>query len=223
MMKKYALIVAAGAGTRMQSEVPKQFLPLNGRPLFYYSVQTFLESFADIEIVLIFPKKYQYNESEMLQYFDDRSRIKIVRGGDTRFESVKNGLAEVGEGIVFIHDAVRPFINKELLTDLLRVASDKGNAIPFTEVVDSLRFVDKEQNCSIDRSMYKAIQTPQVFNAQLIQSAFEQAYDPLFTDDASVLEKQGEKINLVAGLRENIKITQAIDLKIAEIILKDWV
>nr|MBP6316306.1 2-C-methyl-D-erythritol 4-phosphate cytidylyltransferase [Chitinophagaceae bacterium] len=90
-------------------------------------------------------------------------------------------------------------------------------------VVDSLRFVDKEQNCSIDRSMYKAIQTPQVFNAQLIQSAFEQAYDPLFTDDASVLEKQGEKINLVAGLRENIKITQAIDLKIAEIILKDWV
>ncbi len=215
--------MAAGAGTRMQSEVPKQFLPLNGRPLFYYSVQTFLESFADIEIVLIFPKKYQYNESEMLQYFDDRSRIKIVRGGDTRFESVKNGLAEVGEGIVFIHDAVRPFINKELLTDLLRVASDKGNAIPFTEVVDSLRFVDKEQNCSIDRSMYKAIQTPQVFNAQLIQSAFEQAYDPLFTDDASVLEKQGEKINLVAGLRENIKITQAIDLKIADIILKDWV
>jgi 2-C-methyl-D-erythritol 4-phosphate cytidylyltransferase len=223
MMKKYALIVAAGAGTRMQSEVPKQFLPLNGRPLFYYSVQTFLESFADIEIVLIFPKKYHYNESEMLQYFDDRSRIKIIRGGDTRFESVKNGLAEVGEGIVFIHDAVRPFINKELLTDLLRVASDKGNAIPFTEVVDSLRFVDKEQNCSIDRSMYKAIQTPQVFNAQLIQSAFEQAYDPLFTDDASVLEKQGEKINLVAGLHENIKITQAIDLKIAEIIMKDWV
>lgn len=215
--------MAAGAGTRMQSEVPKQFLPLNGRPLFYYSVQTFLESFADIEIVLIFPKKYHYNESEILQYFDDRSRIKIVQGGDTRFESVKNGLAEVGEGIVFIHDAVRPFINKELLTDLLRVASEKGNAIPFTEVVDSLRFVDKEQNCSIDRSLYKAIQTPQVFNAQLIQSAFEQAYDPLFTDDASVLEKQGEKINLVAGLRENIKITQAIDLKMAEIIMKDWV
>ncbi len=222
MMKKYALIVAAGAGTRMQSDVPKQFLPLNGKPLYYYSVHTFLQSFPDVEILLILPKSHPFKEEEILQYFVDCSRIRIIAGGETRFESVKNGLAQVGEGIVFIHDAVRPFINKRLLTDLLSVASDKGNAIPFTEVIDSLRYVDKEQNFSIDRSLYKAIQTPQVFNSQLIKSAFEQAYDPLFTDDASVLEKLGKKINLVAGLRENIKITQAIDLKLAEMIIKDW-
>ena len=221
-MNTYALVVAAGSGTRMQSEVPKQFLPLNGMPLYYYSVNTFLQTYPDIEVVLILPKDYTFTEPEMLQYFDDPSRIKIIRGGDTRFESVKNGLSQIGEGIVFIHDAVRPFINEALLNNLLIEASNKGNAIPYTEVVDSLRFADREQNYSIDRSLYKAIQTPQVFKTQLIKLAFNQGYDPLFTDDASVLERLGEKIYLVKGLRDNIKITQAIDLKLAEIIMKSW-
>ncbi len=221
-MNTYALVVAAGSGTRMQSEVPKQFLPLNGKPLYYYSVNTFLQTYPDIEVVLILPKDYTFTEPEMLQYFDDPSRIKIIRGGDTRFESVKNGLSQIGEGIVFIHDAVRPFINEALLNNLLIEASNKGNAIPYTEVVDSLRFADREQNYSIDRSLYKAIQTPQVFKTQLIKLAFNQGYDPLFTDDASVLERLGEKIYLVKGLRDNIKITQAIDLKLAEIIMKSW-
>ena len=221
-MNTYALVVAAGSGTRMQSEVPKQFLPLNGKPLYYYSVNTFLQTYADIEVVLILPKDYTFTEPEMLQYFDDPSRIKIIRGGDTRFESVKNGLSQIGEGIVFIHDAVRPFINEALLNNLLIEASNKGNAIPYTEVVDSLRFADREQNYSIDRSLYKAIQTPQVFKTQLIKLAFNQGYDPLFTDDAAVLERLGEKIYLVKGLRDNIKITQAIDLKLAEIIMKSW-
>lgn len=222
MMKKYALIVAAGSGSRMQSEIPKQFLLLNGKPIYYYSVHAFLESYADIEIILILPQNYSYKEEEIVQYFEQKKTIKIIRGGATRFESVKNGLAQVAEGIVFIHDAVRPFIDKVFLDTLLQEAIVHGNAIPYTDVVESLRFADAQHNHALDRQYYKAIQTPQVFQTEIIKKAFNQNYQEIFTDDASVIESIGEKINLVKGLTENIKITKPIDLDFAELLLKNW-
>ncbi len=214
--------MAAGAGSRMQSEIPKQFLLLNEKPIYFYSTHAFLESYSDIEIILILPQNYSYKEEEIVQYFEQKNQIKIIRGGATRFESVKNGLAHVEDGIVFIHDAVRPFINKIFLDTLLEEAKAHGNAVPYTDVVESLRFANAQQNHALDRQYYKAIQTPQVFQTEIIKKAFNQNYQEIFTDDASVIESIGEKINLVKGLTENIKITKPIDLELAELILNNW-
>ncbi len=216
-MKMYAIIVAAGSGTRMQTELPKQFLPLAGKPLYYYATQVFLQIFSDIEVILVVSRTCPFRHEELTDCFEGRRQVRVVTGGATRFESVKNGLAAIGdEGLVFIHDAVRPFISKNFLMQLQEEAMLYGNAIPCIEVQDSLRKVQGAENVTVRRDEYRAIQTPQVFDAKHIKQAYEQPFGEAFTDDASVLEAAGYKINLVGGLRENIKITTPADLKYAE-------
>ncbi len=221
-MKKYAVIVAAGSGKRMQSNIPKQFMPLRDKPVFFYSVNAFLNSYDDIEIILVMPAHHQYTHEELLQYFEKKSQVKIISGGDTRYASVKNSLKEITEeGIVFIHDAVRPFINKPFLDELLSIATEKGNAVPYTDVSDSLRLVLEDTSTSINRDQVKAIQTPQVFQAAIIKRAYRLPFKETFTDDASVAESAGEKIYLVKGLAENIKITKPLDFKYAELMIDE--
>lgn len=221
-MKMYAIVVAAGAGTRMQSATPKQFLLLQNKPVYAYSVNKFLQACPDIEVILVLPPACYLPEEELLAHIEKPAQVKMVIGGHTRFESVKNGLAAIDDqGIVFIHDSVRPFITPEFIHQLRNAAEQNGNAVPCTEITDSLRIVTGIKNRGIPREQFKAIQTPQVFQCAQIKKAYLQEFNESFTDDASVLEAAGHPIHLTKGLAENIKITTPVDWQYAELILKD--
>lgn len=218
---KYAIIVAGGSGTRMLSQIPKQFLDLNGKPVICYSIESFLSVFPDIQIIVVLPKDYIEHGKSVLANIQSTQPILYVEGGQSRFHSVKNGLMSVqNRGIVFIHDAVRPCISIDLLQRLYLKAELNGNAIPCIDLKDSLRKVDFTKNRAVDRSKYKIIQTPQVFNVELIKQAFEQEYHEQFTDEATVLEGLGLEINLIEGDEANIKITKPIDLTLMSFLLK---
>jgi len=218
---KYAIIVAGGSGTRMQSQIPKQFLDLNGKPVICYSIESFLSVFPEIQIIVVLPKDYIEHGKSVLANIHSAQSIQYVEGGQSRFHSVKNGLMSIpNQGIVFIHDAVRPFISKEMLLRLYSKASSDGNSIPCIDLKDSLRKVELTKNRAVDRSKYKIIQTPQVFDIELIKRAFEQEYHEQFTDEATVLEGLGQEINLVEGDEANIKITKPIDLTLMSFLLK---
>jgi len=213
-MKKYAIIVAAGSGARMKSDVPKQFMLLKGKPLFSYAVNQFLESDTELKVLLVLPFQECNDIDNLLNFVKDRSRVECVRGGTCRFDSVKNGLAKVpNESVVFIHDAVRPFVSKVLIDLLYETVLEKSNAIPCVDLTESIRYVEDEKNYSVDRRNYKLIQTPQAFRSEFIKQAYWQASHNLYTDDASVYEDCGNLICLVEGLKENIKITYPQDLE----------
>ncbi len=224
-MHNYAIIVAGGKGERMGSEIPKQFLELVGKPILMHTIEKFKQTFLSIEIILALPEnQIGFWEELCCKYGFTNIPYQIVKGGDTRFQSVKNALALIKEkGIVAIHDGVRPLVSEETIKSCFKIAEEKGNAIPVVDVVDSLRFVSKENktNKAVPRSCYKSVQTPQCFDATLILKAYQQEYNNSFTDDASVVEALGTKIYLVEGNRENIKITSEIDLKAATVLLKD--
>ena len=222
-MHKYAIIVAGGKGERMGSELPKQFLEVQGKPILIHTIEKFKTTFQDIEIILALPENQIdfWEELCVLHHFPFSPK-RVVKGGKTRFESVKNALELVTEvGLVAIHDGVRPLVSSETIKKCFLHAKDKGNAIPVVDVVDSLRHVSKQEgtNKSVTRSCYKAVQTPQCFNSEIILKAYQQDFSPAFTDDASVVEKLGEAINLVEGNTENIKITTQQDLLLAEVLL----
>lgn len=222
-MHKYAIIVAGGKGERMGENTPKQFLELNGKPILMHTIEKFKSTFQDIEIILALPENQIdfWEELCVLHHFPFSPK-RVVKGGKTRFHSVKNALTLVrGKGIVAIHDGVRPLVSSETLFSCFTVAEEKGNAIPVVEVIDSLRHVSKQEgtNNSVTRSCYKAVQTPQCFKSEVILKAYEQEFNPAFTDDASVVEKLGEPINLVGGNIENIKITTQQDLILAKALL----
>ncbi len=223
-MHKYAIIVAGGKGERMGASTPKQFLELAGKPILMHTLEKFRSTFPEIEIILALPEnQIEFWEGLFHTYKLPKVRHQVVKGGTTRFHSVQNALKLVKEdSIVAIHDGVRPLVNSETIERCFAEAELKGNAIPVVEVVDSLRHFSKENktNKAVSRSCYKVVQTPQCFGSKLILKAYEQGFDKLFTDDATVVEKLGETINLVAGNRENIKITTAEDLVIAEALIK---
>lgn len=220
-MKIYAIIVAAGKGTRMNSELPKQFMILSGKPLYTYCMQHFIDAFSEIEIIFVIPPNSNILHKEVQSFFDKKIHLNIVHGGDTRFQSVKNGLNFIKEnGVVFIHDAARPFIDKEFLHYLLEETILYQNAIPYTDLNDSIRLINEQENIAVDRTKYKVIQTPQVFKTEIILDAYKQVEKNIFTDDASVVEADGEEIHLAKGLTQNIKITTPIDFQLAELILK---
>jgi 2-C-methyl-D-erythritol 4-phosphate cytidylyltransferase len=221
-MEKFAVIVAGGSGIRMGSSTPKQFLLLNGKPVLWHTINTFLDAYEDLRVVLVLPHQYLDTGAAMVAMTSDPSRIAITTGGETRFHSVKNGLALVPDNaIVFVHDAVRCLISTSLIQRCYLQAVDKGNAVPAITAVDSMRIIKAEVNEPIDRTRLRIIQTPQTFHAKIIKAAFEQQYQVSFTDEASVLERMGEKIYLAEGEESNIKITRPIDLIIAEKILED--
>lgn len=215
------LLVAGGKGLRMGSAIPKQFLPLNDKPVLYYAAKTFIDTFPDIKIILVLPEEHISYGNILLQAFSHRIDLTIVTGGLTRFHSVQNGLKETDdESIVFIHDAVRPFISKDMLMRCYEQAIEKGSAIPAITVTDSIRQWNGTEFIAINRDHLRSIQTPQTFKASIIKKAFEQEYNETFTDEATVLEYTGAKAHLTEGLKTNIKITSPEDLLIAEALLQ---
>lgn len=220
-MKKYVIIVAGGTGTRMGCNIPKQFMLLKNRPVLYYTLKIFLEAFNDLQIILVLPIDFTDMGQEIIDAYFDKDRIKIAAGGETRFQSVKNGLALVNEeSIIFVHDGVRCLVSKELIQRCYKQAVETGTAIPAVISKDSVRMLRKEGNEAFDRNKVMLIQTPQTFHSKILIPAFQIDYKDKFTDEASVVEAYGLKVSLVEGEDNNIKITRPIDLLIAEKILE---
>lgn len=219
-MKKIALIVAAGNGSRMKSEIPKQFLILNNKPLLYYSIKAFLDADENIEIILVLPAEHIAKGQEIIDGYFDSSRFRITAGGRTRFHSVQKGLSIIkDEAIIFVHDGVRCIVTAELIRRCYEAALEFGTAIPSVECRDSVRMITKNGNKVVDRNKIKLIQTPQTFHSKILLPAFEIDYKEQFTDEAAVVEAFGLKINLIEGEINNIKITTSEDLELASLLL----
>lgn len=216
-MDKVAIIVAGGSGKRMQTDLPKQFLLVNGRPVLYYTLQTFLRAYDDMKIVLVVGEDYISMAEEIIDAYFDRERIQIVMGGATRFESVKNGISYIADdAVVFVHDAVRCMVSEELIHRCYNAALQSGTAIPVVKCSDSVRLQGDDGSEMLDREKILLVQTPQVFHSKILIPAFNIDYKDKFTDEASVVEAFGIKISLVEGEKNNIKITYPIDFAIAE-------
>ncbi|MFT4060730.1 MAG: 2-C-methyl-D-erythritol 4-phosphate cytidylyltransferase [Edaphocola sp.] len=216
-----AIIVAGGKGLRMGNAVPKQFLPLAGKPILYYGVQKFMEVFPSIKIILVLPQAHISHANTLLQALAQHPHITIVHGGETRFHSVQNGLAQVADDdIVFIHDGVRPFISEDLLLRCYRDTLAHGDAIPAIKVTDSTRRWNGTYFEPIDRELLRSVQTPQTFLAANIKKAYSLPYSESFTDEASVWEAYGFTVHLTEGDKDNIKITTPEDMAMAEVLLQ---
>lgn len=219
-MKKTALIVAGGKGERMHTEIPKQFLLLNNKPVLYYSIKAFLDAFDDMNIILVLPEEHTGKGQEIIDGYFDTSKISITTGGATRFHSVKNGLALIEEEtIIFVHDGVRALVSPGLIKICYEAALEKGNAIPAIPCADSIRQLTTQGNKTLDRHKLKLIQTPQTFHSKILLPAYNIDYKDRFTDEATVVEAFGIKINLVEGSPDNIKITTPSDIKVAAALL----
>ena len=219
-MEKFALIMAGGIGSRMGSDVPKQFIAINGKPVILHSINKFLEFHTDIKIIIVLPEDQYKKWNECCKKYKFDVPHTLAPGGSERFFSVRNGLDRIDrEGIVFIHDAVRPMVSCETIARCHQCAIEKGNAVPVWPVSESLRKKTAKGSKAVDRSDYFIVQTPQTFIVSLIKKIYEQEYRPEFTDDASVFESSGKLITMVRGNRENIKITYPEDMKIARLFL----
>jgi 2-C-methyl-D-erythritol 4-phosphate cytidylyltransferase len=221
-MKKFAVIVAGGSGLRMGQAIPKQFILLKGKPVLYYTLKTFSESFPDMQIILVLPEEHLDKGKEIIDaWFSDRE-IRITTGGDTRFQSVKNGLQLVdGDSIVFVHDGVRCLLSKGLIQRCYDKARETGSAIPVIASKDSVRLITEEGNEAVERERVMMVQTPQAFHSKILLPAFQIDYKEKFTDEATVVEAYGINVMLVEGEENNIKITRPLDLLIAEEILNE--
>ena len=219
-MQNYVIIVAGGKGLRMGSDVPKQFLPVGGKPVLMHTLETFHSADDELRIILVLPAEQQSYWQELCDEHQFSVPHQIATGGETRFHSVGNGLAlipDAEESVVGVHDGVRPFVSKEVVLRCYEVAREQGAAIPVVPVVETLRQVLPEgDSLTVDRNLYRLVQTPQVFRVGILKEAYRQPYQPSFTDDASVVEALGHRITLVDGNRENVKITTPSDLIFAE-------
>lgn len=224
-MKKYAVIVAGGSGTRLGSKLPKQFLDLNGYPLLWWSLKAFHNEDTSTEIILVLPEKFidEWKKIVKLLANEDNIPHKIISGGNSRTESVKRGLSLIDQpdSIVAVHDAARPIITAEMISAGWEAAMTDGAAIPVVPVTDSLRRVVSEGSMAVDRSEYVAVQTPQVFKSDILIKAYRDNPEEVFSDDASAVEKTGVKISLYPGRHENIKVTNPGDMEIASYFLKE--
>ena len=219
-MKKTAIIVAGGTGQRMGTALPKQFLAIEGKSILLHTIGQFVTAFADINFIIVLPTDYIQEGQEIITASGLNQPFQFVAGGDTRFQSVKNGLTQADtDAIVFVHDAVRCLLTPDLIQRCYQQAREKGSAIPAVSSTDTIRITDGTKHHVVDRANVMMIQTPQTFNAALLKKAFEQAYQPSFTDEANVLEASGREVYLIEGEYENIKITRPLDLAIAEYIL----
>lgn len=221
----YAIIVAGGKGLRMGGEIPKQFIPVAGKPILMHTLEKFqrfgesLTGTGGLEIILVLPKEQQEYWAELCTKYSFKVSHTVVNGGETRFHSVQNGLKAIPdntEGVVGIHDGVRPFVSLDVIKRCYQEARMKKAVIPVMPVTDTLRDVTQGKN--VYRENYKIVQTPQTFDIQLLKAANQQPYSEAFTDDASVVEAIGQEVTMVEGNRENIKITTPFDLKIADVI-----
>ena len=218
----YVIIVAGGKGLRMGSDIPKQFLPIGGKPVLMRTLERFREYSADLQIILVLPEAQQAYWQELCEKYDFKVKYQLANGGQTRFHSVQNGLALVpddAEGVVGVHDGVRPFPSIEVIKNCYETARTAKAVIPVIPVVETLRHLEGDSSVTVPRGDYRLVQTPQTFDIQLLKAANRQPYNDGFTDDASVVESYGHAITLVEGNRENIKITTPYDLKIAEVLI----
>lgn len=218
-MNTYIVIVAGGSGSRMGSDIPKQFLLLSGKPILMRTIEKFHQFDSNIKVILVLPSTQHEYWAKLCIDYSFTIPHSIVSGGETRFHSVLNGLNtinDISHCIVGIHDGVRPLVSTKTIETCYQVATALGNAVPAVDMIDSMREIDQKTSKHVNREKFKAIQTPQVFNFGLLRRAYTLRFNPAFTDDASVLEAAGVSINLVEGNRENIKITTPTDLLIAE-------
>lgn len=219
-MKNAVIIVAGGTGMRMGTSIPKQFLKIKGKPVILHTIEKFVSFDPDIEIVLVINPVHRPIWDHIVADFNVHLDYKIAAGGETRFHSVKNGLALIrNESLVGIHDAVRPLIKTGLISEIYKMAGIMGNAVPSVQVMESVRQITESGSKVVDRSVLQLVQTPQVFLYSILKKAYDTLYLPEFTDDASVVEKSGVKINLVDGDHYNIKITTPEDIEIVNALL----
>ncbi|AUI48002.1 2-C-methyl-D-erythritol 4-phosphate cytidylyltransferase [Bacteroides hominis] len=220
-MYRTALIVAGGKGLRMGSELPKQFLPIGGKPVLMHTLEAFHRFDKRMQLILVLPREQQGFWRELCEMHRFNIRHEIADGGETRFHSVKNGLALINGigGMVGVHDGVRPFVSQEVIARCFREAAVRKAVIPVIDLVETVRHLTGSGSETVNRNDYKLVQTPQVFDVDLLRRAYEQEFTPFFTDDASVVEAMGVPVHLVEGNRENIKITTPFDLKVASALL----
>lgn len=221
-MKKYALIVAGGSGTRMGSPIAKQYLPIGTKPVLMHTLQKFHEFDADMDLILVIPGSDTDYWKSLCKEYDFHIPHQLVAGGQTRFQSVKNGLNAIQslDGLVAIHDGVRPFVHLEVIHQSFQTAAMTGSAIAVVELKDSIRKVEENGSSTFqNRSTYRLVQTPQTFQLAKIKQAFETEESPAFTDDATVYEHQGWQVSLIPGNLENIKLTTQDDLRFATFLL----
>ena len=220
MAQLNVIIVAGGKGLRMGGELPKQFIEIGGKPILMHTIDAFFRFDSWIRIILVLPESHREYWQELCQKYNYDVPHVVTIGGETRFHSVKNGLALVDDGLVAVHDGARPFASEELIGRCFLAARDNAAAIPVVDATDSLRQIQEDGKSKIiDRSKIKQVQTPQVFSVVLLKKAYEQEFSNIFTDDASVVETLGQEIKLEQGEITNIKVTTPIDLKIGELIL----
>ena len=219
-MDRYAILVAGGKGLRMGSDIPKQFLPLRGRPVLMHTIDVFRRTYPDIHIILVLPREQQDYWRQLCGQHDYDVELCVADGGETRFHSVSNGLFLIPDdarGVVGVHDGVRPFVSPETIRRCFEAAEEFGAVVPVVPVVETVRqLLADGSSMTVDRNAYRLVQTPQTFDIQLLKKAYGQPFDPFFTDDASVVEAMGHPIKLVEGNNENIKLTSPADLKLAE-------
>jgi len=217
---EYALIVAGGKGTRIKSKIPKQFLPLAGKPVLMHTLEAFYRYSENIKVVLVLPEDDMQIWADLCRQHRFNQHITICAGGETRFQSVKSGLAAIqGPGLVAIHDGVRPLVSEDIIGASYRLAAVHQSAVAAVRLKESIRMTDQDNTKAVDRSRFRLIQTPQTFAIDLLKKAYGQKEDSTFTDDASLVEKLGHTISLFEGSYENIKITTAEDLVVAEALL----
>lgn len=218
----YAIIVAGGKGLRMGTDIPKQFLPINGLPVLMHTIKRFREYDNSLNIILVLPKEQHEYWHELCKNYHFTAAYAVADGGETRFHSVKNGLAVIpddAEGIVGVHDGVRPFPSVEVIRNCFETARTAKAVVPVVSIVETLIHFDGQGGSeTVPRDDYRLVQTPQTFDIQLLKRAYKQDYQDSFTDDASVVDNIGHAITLIEGNRENIKITTPSDLRIARVL-----
>lgn len=220
----YIVIVAGGKGMRMGADIPKQFIPIGGKPVLMHTLERFFACDGELKIILVLPHEQQAYWRQLCRDCAFNIPHTIVDGGETRFESSRKGLQAIpldAAGLVGIHDGVRPFVSEVVIKRCFEAADESKAAIPVLPVTDTLRHVDRHGvGRNVLRSDYRIVQTPQVFDIGLLRKAFEQPYQDSFTDEASVVESLGYTVEMVEGNRENIKLTTPFDLTLAEAMLK---
>ena len=221
-MKKYAIIVAGGKGLRMGGELPKQFIPVAGRPVLMRTLDAFHAFDSAIEIILVLPHDHQPFWQDLCREYRFAVPHRIADGGATRFHSVQNGLAlaDEAEALIAVHDGVRPFVSPEVIEACYREAEAHGAVVPVIPIVETVRHLLLEGSETVSRDAYRLVQTPQTFRASLLRRAYEQPFCEAFTDDASVVENLGHAVHLVEGNRENIKLTTPYDLIVAKALVE---
>lgn len=217
---EYVLIVAGGKGLRMGADIPKQFLPVGGKPVLMRTLEAFYAYNQDMRIILVLPHGQQDYWKRLCGEYRFDIPHSIADGGETRFHSVRNGLALVDEpGLVGVHDGVRPFVSQEVIARCYVLAATELAVVPVVKVVETVRRLTDAGSITVNRDEYRLVQTPQVFDGEVLKQAYSQPYTSAFTDDASVVEAWGVPVTLTEGNRENIKITTPFDLKVAAALL----